>query len=107
MLLGTGLLQLKHAFKVLSTDTQPCFGSIIKAHTHIYIGVVPSRRSVASLFTVLFSFSLPQMSLMERGSVRPITAVAWTSNTSTCPKDFTLVGTEIQIYIVVKSVLFI
>ncbi|XP_034544823.1 multivesicular body subunit 12A isoform X2 [Notolabrus celidotus] len=32
------------------------------------------------------------MSLMERGSVRPITAVAWTSNTSTCPKDFTLIS---------------
>lgn len=44
-----------------------------------------------------FSFSLPQMSLMEHGGVRPITAVAWTSNTSTCPKDHTLVGTEIKI----------
>lgn len=36
-----------------------------------------------------------QMSLMERGAVRPITAVAWTSNSSTCPKDFHVVGTEI------------
>uniref|UniRef100_A0A3Q3FF32 Multivesicular body subunit 12A n=1 Tax=Labrus bergylta TaxID=56723 RepID=A0A3Q3FF32_9LABR len=33
-----------------------------------------------------------QMSLMERGGVRPITAVAWTSNTGTCPKDFTLIS---------------
>ncbi|XP_028316011.1 multivesicular body subunit 12A [Gouania willdenowi] len=32
------------------------------------------------------------MSLMERGAVRPVTAVAWTSNTSTCPKDFTLIS---------------
>lgn len=32
------------------------------------------------------------MSLMERGGVRPITAVAWTSNTSTCPKDFTMIN---------------
>ncbi|KAI3352939.1 hypothetical protein L3Q82_019519, partial [Scortum barcoo] len=33
-----------------------------------------------------------RMSLMERGGVRPITAVAWTSNTSTCPKDFNLIS---------------
>lgn len=33
-----------------------------------------------------------EMSLMERGGVRPITAVAWTSNTSTCPKDFTMIN---------------
>ncbi|XP_020497042.2 multivesicular body subunit 12A isoform X2 [Labrus bergylta] len=33
-----------------------------------------------------------RMSLMERGGVRPITAVAWTSNTGTCPKDFTLIS---------------
>ncbi|XP_068178022.1 multivesicular body subunit 12A [Antennarius striatus] len=32
------------------------------------------------------------MSLMERGAVRPITAVAWTSNSSTCPKDFNLIS---------------
>ncbi|CAN9510082.1 unnamed protein product [Ophioblennius macclurei] len=32
------------------------------------------------------------MSLMERGMVRPITGVAWTSNTGTCPKDFTLIS---------------
>lgn len=32
------------------------------------------------------------MSLMERGNVRPVTAVAWTSNTGTCPKDFTLIN---------------
>lgn len=32
------------------------------------------------------------MSLMERGGVRPITAVAWTSNTSTCPRDFSLIS---------------
>uniref|UniRef100_UPI0037E8A2CC multivesicular body subunit 12A n=1 Tax=Semicossyphus pulcher TaxID=241346 RepID=UPI0037E8A2CC len=33
-----------------------------------------------------------RMSLMDRGGVRPITAVAWTSNSSTCPKDFTLIS---------------
>ncbi|XP_037621486.1 multivesicular body subunit 12A [Sebastes umbrosus] len=33
-----------------------------------------------------------RMSLMERGVVRPVTAVAWTSNSSTCPKDFTLIS---------------
>nr|XP_033479120.1 multivesicular body subunit 12A isoform X1 [Epinephelus lanceolatus] len=33
-----------------------------------------------------------RMSLMERGAVRPVTAVAWTSNNSTCPKDFTLIS---------------
>ncbi|XP_029949096.1 multivesicular body subunit 12A-like isoform X1 [Salarias fasciatus] len=32
------------------------------------------------------------MSLMERGTVRPITGVAWTSNTGTCPKDFSLIS---------------
>ncbi|XP_061577280.1 multivesicular body subunit 12A [Cololabis saira] len=32
------------------------------------------------------------MSLMEHGAVRPVTAVAWTSNTSTCPKGFTLIN---------------
>uniref|UniRef100_H2UAV3 Multivesicular body subunit 12A n=1 Tax=Takifugu rubripes TaxID=31033 RepID=H2UAV3_TAKRU len=33
------------------------------------------------------------MSLMERGSgVRPVTAVAWTSNASTCPKDFIMIN---------------
>ncbi|XP_029291111.1 multivesicular body subunit 12A [Cottoperca gobio] len=32
------------------------------------------------------------MSMMEHGVVRPVTAVAWTSNTSTCPKDFTLIS---------------
>ncbi|XP_034400293.1 multivesicular body subunit 12A [Cyclopterus lumpus] len=32
------------------------------------------------------------MSVMERGVVRPVTAVAWTSNTSTCPIDFTLIS---------------
>ncbi|KAF3687400.1 Multivesicular body subunit 12A ESCRT-I complex subunit MVB12A Protein FAM125A [Channa argus] len=32
------------------------------------------------------------MSLMEHGGVRPITAVAWTSNSSTCPKDFTMIS---------------
>ncbi|XP_037329183.1 multivesicular body subunit 12A [Pungitius pungitius] len=32
------------------------------------------------------------MSLMEHGLVRPVTAVAWTSNTGTCPKDFTLIS---------------
>lgn len=40
----------------------------------------------------------PQMSLIERGNgVRPVTAVAWTSNTSTCPKDFTMVRTKLMI----------
>ncbi|XP_075946538.1 multivesicular body subunit 12A [Anarhichas minor] len=33
-----------------------------------------------------------RMSLMEHGVVRPLTAVAWTSNTGTCPKDFTLIS---------------
>ncbi|XP_040892842.1 multivesicular body subunit 12A [Toxotes jaculatrix] len=33
-----------------------------------------------------------KMSLMEHGAVRPITAVAWTSNSSTCPKDFTMIS---------------
>ncbi|XP_030287381.1 multivesicular body subunit 12A [Sparus aurata] len=34
-----------------------------------------------------------KMSLMEHGGgVRPITAVAWTSNTGTCPKDFNLIS---------------
>ncbi|XP_042341853.1 multivesicular body subunit 12A [Plectropomus leopardus] len=33
-----------------------------------------------------------RMSVMEHGVVRPITAVAWTSNSSTCPKDFTLIS---------------
>ncbi|XP_068607341.1 multivesicular body subunit 12A [Brachionichthys hirsutus] len=32
------------------------------------------------------------MSLMERGAVRPIAAVAWTSNGGTCPKDFSLIS---------------
>uniref|UniRef100_A0A3Q3XBV1 Multivesicular body subunit 12A n=1 Tax=Mola mola TaxID=94237 RepID=A0A3Q3XBV1_MOLML len=31
------------------------------------------------------------MSLMERG-VQPITALAWTSNTGTCPKDFIMIS---------------
>lgn len=29
---------------------------------------------------------------MERSAVRPITAVAWTSNSSTCPRDFSLIS---------------
>ncbi|XP_070683873.1 multivesicular body subunit 12A [Pempheris klunzingeri] len=33
-----------------------------------------------------------RMSLMERGTVRPIAAVAWTSNSSTCPKDYNLIS---------------
>ncbi|XP_041838164.1 multivesicular body subunit 12A [Melanotaenia boesemani] len=32
------------------------------------------------------------MSLMEHNLVRPVTAVAWTSNSSTCPKDFNLIS---------------
>ncbi|KAM6939786.1 multivesicular body subunit 12A [Xenentodon cancila] len=32
------------------------------------------------------------MSLMEHGTILPVTAVAWTSNTSTCPKGFTLIN---------------
>ncbi|KAL3996162.1 twinfilin [Sarotherodon galilaeus] len=32
------------------------------------------------------------MSLMERGNARPVTAVAWASNSGTCPKDFTLIS---------------
>ncbi|KAL1005075.1 hypothetical protein UPYG_G00054150 [Umbra pygmaea] len=35
------------------------------------------------------------MSLMEHGSsapIRPVTAVAWTSNIATCPKDFNLIS---------------
>lgn len=29
---------------------------------------------------------------MDHGGVRPVTAVAWTSNSSTCPKEFTLIS---------------
>lgn len=29
---------------------------------------------------------------MEHGGVRPVTAVAWTSNSSTCPKEYTLIS---------------
>ncbi|KAM9819541.1 multivesicular body subunit 12A [Syngnathus typhle] len=32
------------------------------------------------------------MGTTDHGVVRPLTAVAWTSNTSTCPKDFTLIN---------------
>ncbi|XP_047434558.1 multivesicular body subunit 12A [Mugil cephalus] len=32
------------------------------------------------------------MSVMENAIVRPVTGVAWTSNTSTCPKDFILIS---------------
>ncbi|XP_077575145.1 multivesicular body subunit 12A [Stigmatopora nigra] len=32
------------------------------------------------------------METKELGAVRPLTAVAWTSNISTCPKDFTLIN---------------
>ncbi|KAF7654924.1 hypothetical protein LDENG_00063250 [Lucifuga dentata] len=32
------------------------------------------------------------MSFTEHGAGRPITAVAWTSNSSTCPKDFMLIS---------------
>ncbi|XP_037546411.1 multivesicular body subunit 12A [Nematolebias whitei] len=32
------------------------------------------------------------MSLIEHGTVRPMTAVAWTSNTGTCPNNFTLIS---------------
>ncbi|XP_023128148.1 multivesicular body subunit 12A [Amphiprion ocellaris] len=32
------------------------------------------------------------MSLMEHNLVRPVTSVAWTSNSSTCPKDFSLIS---------------
>ena len=37
-----------------------------------------------------------QMSLMERGGVTisPVTGLAWTSNSSTCPKDYSLVGSN-------------
>lgn len=56
------------------------------------------------LFTALmndfFFYSFPpQMSLMERSAVRPITAVAWTSNSSTCPRDFSLVGEKLRVII--------
>ncbi|XP_022045125.1 multivesicular body subunit 12A [Acanthochromis polyacanthus] len=33
-----------------------------------------------------------RMSLMEHNLVRPVTSVAWTSNSSTCPKDFSLIS---------------
>lgn len=51
------------------------------------------------LFSPFLSISSPllQMSLMEHGGGahnRPVTAVAWASNSSTCPKDFNLVGSE-------------
>ncbi|XP_069570681.1 multivesicular body subunit 12A [Brachyistius frenatus] len=32
------------------------------------------------------------MSLMDHGTVRPVTAVAWSSNSSTCPRDFVLIS---------------
>ncbi|XP_023805060.1 multivesicular body subunit 12A [Oryzias latipes] len=32
------------------------------------------------------------MSVNQQGMPRPVTAVAWTSNSSTCPKDFTLIN---------------
>ncbi|XP_051941020.1 multivesicular body subunit 12A [Hippocampus zosterae] len=32
------------------------------------------------------------MATTDHGPVRPLTAVAWTSNISTCPKDFTLIN---------------
>ncbi|XP_061888592.1 multivesicular body subunit 12A [Entelurus aequoreus] len=32
------------------------------------------------------------MSAMDHVQVRPVTAVAWTSNSTTCPKDFTLIN---------------
>ncbi|CAG5928902.1 multivesicular body subunit 12A isoform 1-T2 [Menidia menidia] len=32
------------------------------------------------------------MSMMEHGGVRPVTAVAWTSNSGTLPKNFTMIG---------------
>ncbi|XP_026216488.1 multivesicular body subunit 12A [Anabas testudineus] len=38
------------------------------------------------------SESQHKMSLMEHGEVRPITAVAWTSNSSTCPREFTMIS---------------
>ncbi|XP_061686497.1 multivesicular body subunit 12A isoform X2 [Syngnathoides biaculeatus] len=39
-----------------------------------------------------FFSSSSQMATVDHGAVRPLTAVAWTSNTSTCPKDFTLIN---------------
>uniref|UniRef100_A0A3B5M5H2 Multivesicular body subunit 12A n=1 Tax=Xiphophorus couchianus TaxID=32473 RepID=A0A3B5M5H2_9TELE len=36
------------------------------------------------------------MSLMESGKVLPLTAVAWTSNTGCCPKDFTLISITVD-----------
>lgn len=70
---------------------------VLKETYELYLnGRKPKRLPLASIFTALFLlFSPLQMSLMERGAVRPITAVAWTSNSSTCPKDFHVVGTEI------------
>ncbi|XP_077380381.1 multivesicular body subunit 12A [Festucalex cinctus] len=32
------------------------------------------------------------MATVDHGPVRPLTAVAWTSNTSTCPKDYTMIN---------------
>lgn len=55
-------------------------------------------------FFFFFNYSFPpQMSLMERSAVRPITAVAWTSNSSTCPRDFSLVGEKPKSYNLTKS----
>lgn len=63
----------------------------------------PLECLLPSLFTALmndFFYSFPpQMSLMERSAVRPITAVAWTSNSSTCPRDFSLVGEKLRVII--------
>lgn len=61
-------------------------------HTFVYFSFC-----LGILYPIVYlALSHPQMSLMERGAVRPITALAWTSNSSTCPKDFNLVGREKQ-----------
>lgn len=54
---------------------------------------------VCFLSWLLFCCFCSQMSLMEhRSGVHPVTAVAWTSNTSTCPKDFTMVRTKLMVF---------
>lgn len=59
---------------------------------------LPFNALMNDLFFLNYSFP-PQMSLMERSAVRPITAVAWTSNSSTCPRDFSLVGEKPRVII--------
>lgn len=74
------------------------FSPTNKIHTFILFHPPIQPPCIFLVYHTCLSFPLTQMSLMDHAGVRPITAVAWTSNSSTCPKDFTLVGTEIKIY---------